>query len=69
MYMKKLYTRTVAKKAVLLPIKSSSDNDPGFRHGFGVEASLALTQGVPAVSHNTSRLYWMVFDLYECHIR
>ena len=57
------------KTPVLLPIKSSSDDDPGFRHGFGAEASLLLTQGAPAVSHNTTRLYWMVFDLYECHIR
>ena len=32
------------------------------------EASLPLTQGAPAVSHNTTRLYWMVFNLYECHI-
>ena len=56
------------KKAVLLPIKSSSDDDPGFRHGFRAEASLPLTQGTPAVSHNTTRLYWMVFDLYKCHI-
>ena len=55
------------KKAVLLPIKSSSDDDPGFRHGFGAEVSLPLTHGAPAVSHNTTRLYWMV--LYECHIR
>ena len=36
---KKLYTRTDAKEAVLLPVKSSSDDDPGFRHGFGAEAS------------------------------
>ena len=57
------------KKAVLFPIKSSSDDDPGFRHGFGAEASLPLTQYAPAVSHNTTRLYWMMFDLYECHIR
>ena len=52
----------------MLPRKSSSDDDSGFRHGFGAEASLPLTQGTPAVSHNTTRLYWMVFDLYECHI-
>ena len=66
--LKKLYTKTAAKEAVLLPVKSSSDDDPGFRHGFGAEASLPLTQGVPAVSHNTTRLYWMVFYLYECLI-
>ena len=65
---KKLYTKTSAKEAVLLPVKSSSDDDPGFRHGFGAEASLPLTQGAPAVSHNITRLYWMVFNLYVCHI-
>ena len=48
---------------------SSSDDDPGFRIDFGAEVSLPLTQGAPAVSHNTTRLYWMVFNLYECHIR
>ena len=66
---KKIYTKTAAKEAVLLPVKSSSDDDPGFRHGFGAEASLPLTQGTPAVSHNAIRLYWMVFNLYECLIR
>ena len=64
-----IYTKTAAKEAVLLPVKSSSDDDPGFRHGFGAEASLPLIQGAPTVSYNTTRLYWMVFNLYECHIR
>ena len=64
-----IYTKTAAKEAVLLPVKSSSDNDPGFRHGFGAEASLPLIQGAPAVSHNTTKLNWMVFNLCECHIR
>ena len=64
-----IYTNTAAKEAVLLPVKSSSDDDPGFKHGFRTEASLPLTQGAPAVSHNTTRLYWMVFNRYECHIR
>ena len=64
-----LYTKTAAKEAVLLPVKSSSDDDLGFRYGFGAEASLPLTQGAPAVSHNTTRLYRMVLNLYECHIR
>ena len=50
------------KKTVLLLIKSPSGTDPWFRHGFGAEASL------PGVFHNTTRLYWVVFDLYECHI-
>ena len=65
---KKLYTKTATKEAVLLPVKSSSDDDPGFRHGFGAEASLPLTQGTSAVSPDTTRLYWMVFNLYECNI-
>ena len=68
-FYKFLYTKTAAYIAVLLPIKSSSNNDPGFRHGFGAEASLPLTQGAPAVSHNTTRLYWMAFVLYKCLIR
>ena len=54
------------KEAVLLPIKSSSDIDPEFRHGFGAEASLPLSQGTPAASHNTTGLYQIVFDQYEC---
>ena len=36
--------------------------------GSGAKASLPLTQSAPAVSNNTTRLYWMVFVLYECHI-
>ena len=40
----------------LLPIKPSSDDDSGFRHGFGAEASLPLAQSAPAVSHDTTRL-------------
>ena len=52
----------------MLPIKSSPDDDPGFKYGFWAEASLPVTQGAPAVSHNTTRLIWMVFALYECHI-
>ena len=45
----KLYTKTATKEAALLPVKSSSDDDSGFRHGFGAEASLPLTQSAPAV--------------------
>ena len=61
--------RKSRKKAVLIPIKASSDDDPEFRHGFKAKASLPLTQATPAVSHNITRLYWIVFVLYECHIR
>ena len=42
---------------------------PWVQAWFRAEASLPLTQGAPAVFHNTTRLYWMVFNLYECHIR
>ena len=34
--------------------------------------SIITTNPVPppvSISHNTMRLYWMVFNLYECHIR
>ena len=41
--------------AALLPTKPSSDDDFRFRHGFGVKASLPLTQRAPAVTHNTTR--------------
>ena len=32
--------------------KPSSDDDSGFRHGFGTEASLPLAQSAPAVYHD-----------------
>ena len=56
---KKLHTRTATKEAVLLPVKSSSDNDPGFRHSFGDEASLPLTQGAPS---SISQYYQTLLD-------
>ena len=49
----------------LLPTKPSSDNDSGFRHNFGAEASLPLTQSAPAVTH---KLCWVVVTLWDCHI-
>ena len=52
----------------MLPIKSSSDDKPAFKHGFRAKVSSPPPQGAPAVSHNTTRLYWMVFALYKCHI-
>ena len=45
--------------AALLPRKPLSDDDSGFRHGFGAEASLPLTQSAPAVTNDTTRLYWI----------
>ena len=40
----------------LLPTKSSSGGDSRFRHGFGAEASLPLSQSAPAVIHDITRL-------------
>ena len=48
----------------LLPTKPSSDDDSGFRHSFGAEASLPLTQSAPAVTHNTTRLFGIVVTIY-----
>ena len=55
-YIYRYHTITDVCTTALLPTKSSSDDDSGFRHGFGAEASLPLAQGTPAVSHNTTRL-------------
>ena len=40
-----------------VPTKPSSDDDSGFRHGFGAEAS--VTQSTPALTHDTTRLCWI----------
>ena len=56
---KELYTKTAAKEAVLLPVKSSSNDDPGFRHGFRAKASLPLTQGCPC---SISQYYQTLLD-------
>ena len=42
--------------AALLSAKSSSDDDSGFKHGFGTEASLPITRSTPAVTHDITRL-------------
>ena len=47
------------------PLKSSLDNDPGPKHGFGDIASLPLTQSVLAVYNNSTD----IFDCYGEHIR
>ena len=46
------YTITYVYTTTLLPTNPSSDDDSGFRYGFGTEASLPLVQSAPAVSHN-----------------
>ena len=62
------YIMTDACTAVLLPTKPSSEDDSGFRHSFGAEASLPLTQSAPAVTHDTTRLWWIVVTLWDYHI-
>ena len=62
------HTITDVSTTALLPIKPSSNYDSGFRHGFGAEASLSLALSVPAVSHDTTRLYQIVVILWDCHI-
>ena len=52
----------------LLLTKTSSDDDSGFRHGFGAESSLPLTQSAPAVSHDTTRLCQIAVALWDCQI-
>ena len=54
--------------AALFLTKSSSDDDTGFRHGFGDEASLPQTQSPSAVTHDTTRRCWIDVTLWDCHI-
>ena len=54
--------------AALLPTKSSSDDDSGFRHGFGAETSLQLIPSAPAVTHDTTRLHWINVTQWDYHI-
>ena len=42
--------------AALLSTKPG-DDDSGFRHGFGVEASLPQAQSTPVVTHDTYIIY------------
>ena len=58
---------TAVQIAVLLPVKSSSDDDSGFSYGFGAKTSLSLTQSAPAVPHDTTGLCFFV-TLLERHI-
>ena len=54
--------------AVLLLTKPSSDDNFGFRHGFGSKASSSLMQSAPAVTHDTARLCWIDVTLWDGHI-
>ena len=62
------HTITDVYTTALLLTKPSSDDDSGFWHGFGAEASLPLTQRAPAVSHNTTRVCQIVVALWDCQI-
>ena len=65
---RRYHTITDICTAALLLTKPSSDDDSGFRHGFGAEASLPLAQSAPAVSHNTIRLCQIVVTRWDCHV-
>ena len=52
----------------LLPTKPSSDDDSGFRHGFGAKASLPFAQSAPAVTHDITRFGWIVVTQWDWHI-
>ena len=54
--------------AVLLPTKPSLDDASGFRHGFGAESSLPLTQSAPAVTHDTTRPCLRDVTVWNCHV-
>ena len=62
------HTITDVCTTALLLTKPLSDDDSGFRHGFGAEASLPLAQSTPAVSHDTTRLCQIIVTLWDCHI-
>ena len=67
-YIYRYHTITDVCTTALLLTKASSDDDSGFKHGFGAEASLPQPQSVPAVSHDTSRLCQIVVTLWDGHI-
>ena len=67
-FLYRYHTITDVCTTALLPTKPSSDDDSGFRHGFGAEASLPLAQSATAVSHDTTRLCQIVIILWDCHI-
>ena len=54
--------------AALLPIKPPSDDDYVFRHCFWAKASLPLTHSAPLITHNTTRICWVVVTLWDCYI-
>ena len=67
-YTHKYHTMTDVYTAALLSTKPSSDDDSRFSHGFGAEASLSLTQSIPPVTHDTTRLCGIDITLWDCYI-
>ena len=67
-YVYRYITITDLYTTALLLTKPSSDDNSGFRHGFGAEASLPLTQSAPAVTHGTTRLCQIVVALLNWEI-
>ena len=61
--MSRYHTISDVCTTALLLTKPSSDDDSGFRHGFGAEASLLLAQSAPTVSHDNTRLSKIVVAL------
>ena len=59
------HTMTDVYTAALLPTKPSSNDDSGFRYSFRAKASSPLTQSVPAVTHDTTRLCWIFITLWD----
>ena len=62
------HTITDVYTIALLLTKPSSDDDTGFRYGFGAEASLPLTQSAPAVCRDTTRQCQIVVARWDCQI-
>ena len=56
----------VCTRALVLT-KPSSDDNSGFKHGFGAEASLSLAQSTPAVSHDTTKLCQIYIYIVYTH--
>ena len=67
-WIRRYHTITDVYTTALLLTKPSSDDDSGFRHGFGAKASLPLTQSAPAVSYDTTRLCQIIVALWDCQI-
>ena len=66
--MSRYHTITDVYTIALILTKPSSDDDSGFRHGFGAEASLPVAHSTPAVSDDTTRLCQIIVAQWDCQI-